>query len=121
MNHNIFDTLDFCEKQAKVLRLLATVYLEWDCQRFQEKALHAVSLANKVGTSATLGFTATFQDVRKNKSHCLFLGVHEHLWAVLEDQDTPEMWSLGWRRQSRLVTAAGTVCCVKLCKDFCKE
>ncbi|KAM9356520.1 testis-expressed protein 11 [Symphorus nematophorus] len=35
------------ETQAKVLRLLATVYLEWDCQRFQEKALNAVSLANK--------------------------------------------------------------------------
>ncbi|XP_056149194.1 testis-expressed protein 11 [Lampris incognitus] len=33
--------------QAKVLRLLATVYLEWDCQQFQEKALNAVSLANK--------------------------------------------------------------------------
>ncbi|XP_030622153.1 testis-expressed protein 11 [Chanos chanos] len=35
------------EIQAKVLRLLATVYLEWDCQRFQDKALNAVSLANK--------------------------------------------------------------------------
>ncbi|KAM4621900.1 testis-expressed protein 11 [Polymixia lowei] len=33
--------------QAKVLRLLATVYLEWDCQQFHEKALNAVSLANK--------------------------------------------------------------------------
>lgn len=32
-----------------MLRLLATVYLEWDCQRFQEKALSAVSLASKVG------------------------------------------------------------------------
>lgn len=39
----------FCSQQAKVLRLLATVYLEWDCQRFQEKALNAVNLANKVG------------------------------------------------------------------------
>ncbi|KAM6923553.1 testis-expressed protein 11 [Xenentodon cancila] len=35
------------EVLAKVLRLLATVYLEWDCQRFQEKALNAVVLANK--------------------------------------------------------------------------
>ncbi|XP_042348716.1 testis-expressed protein 11 [Plectropomus leopardus] len=35
------------EIRARVLRLLATVYLEWDCQRFQEKALNAVSLANK--------------------------------------------------------------------------
>ncbi|XP_046874498.1 testis-expressed protein 11 [Hypomesus transpacificus] len=35
------------EVQAKVLRLLATVYLEWDCQKFHEKALNAVSLANK--------------------------------------------------------------------------
>uniref|UniRef100_A0A3Q2ZZJ6 Protein ZIP4 homolog n=1 Tax=Kryptolebias marmoratus TaxID=37003 RepID=A0A3Q2ZZJ6_KRYMA len=32
---------------AKVLRLLATVYLEWDCQKFQEKTLNAVNLANK--------------------------------------------------------------------------
>eukprot|EP00063_Salmo_salar_P080321 XP_014055156.1 PREDICTED: testis-expressed sequence 11 protein isoform X5 [Salmo salar] len=34
-------------KEAKVLRLLATVYLKWDCQQFQEKALNAVNLANK--------------------------------------------------------------------------
>lgn len=135
MNQNIFDTLYFCEKQAKSLRLLATVYLEWDHQRFQEKALDAVNLANKVGTNATLGFTATFQNMRKNKSYCLFLGVYEHIWGVLEDQDTAEMPGLGRRRQSRLVlvvktlnlfsknditmssirvTAAGLVCCMKL-------
>ncbi|KAL3044688.1 hypothetical protein OYC64_013047 [Pagothenia borchgrevinki] len=41
------------EVQAKVLRLLASVYLEWDCQRFQEKALNAVSLANKEFTSTS--------------------------------------------------------------------
>ncbi|XP_034739537.1 testis-expressed protein 11 isoform X1 [Etheostoma cragini] len=41
------------EVQAKVLRLLATVYLEWDCQRFQEKALNAVALANKECVSAS--------------------------------------------------------------------
>ncbi|KAK2891163.1 hypothetical protein Q8A67_013806 [Cirrhinus molitorella] len=35
------------EMQAKVLRLLAKVYLEWDCQKYLEKALNAVSLANK--------------------------------------------------------------------------
>ncbi|XP_017263704.1 testis-expressed protein 11 [Kryptolebias marmoratus] len=35
------------EVLAKVLRLLATVYLEWDCQKFQEKTLNAVNLANK--------------------------------------------------------------------------
>ncbi|TRY97965.1 hypothetical protein DNTS_000294 [Danionella cerebrum] len=35
------------EMQAKVLRLLATVYLEWDSRVYLEKALHAVSLANK--------------------------------------------------------------------------
>lgn len=103
MNHNIFNTLDFSEKQAKILRLLATVYVEWDCQRFQEKALNAVNLANKVGTSAALGFTAAVENVRKTKSPCLFLGVYEHVWAVLEDQDTPEMWGLGRRHQSRLV------------------
>nr|XP_046261549.1 testis-expressed protein 11 [Scatophagus argus] len=40
------------EVQAKVLRLLATVYLQWDCERFQEKALNAVSLANQVFVSA---------------------------------------------------------------------
>ncbi|XP_056238107.1 testis-expressed protein 11 isoform X4 [Seriola aureovittata] len=34
-------------ESAKVLRLLATVYLEWDCHSFQEKALNAVNLANK--------------------------------------------------------------------------
>uniref|UniRef100_A0A672HDR7 Protein ZIP4 homolog n=1 Tax=Salarias fasciatus TaxID=181472 RepID=A0A672HDR7_SALFA len=32
---------------ANILRLLATVYFEWDCQKFQEKALDAVILANK--------------------------------------------------------------------------
>ncbi|KAM7389917.1 hypothetical protein PAMP_023861 [Pampus punctatissimus] len=41
------------EVQAKVLRLLATVYFEWDCQRFHEKALNAVSLANKECVSAS--------------------------------------------------------------------
>ncbi|XP_029917570.1 testis-expressed protein 11 isoform X2 [Myripristis murdjan] len=41
------------EVQAKVLRLLATVYLKWDCQRFQEKALNAVSLANKECVSSS--------------------------------------------------------------------
>ncbi|XP_026990968.2 testis-expressed protein 11 isoform X1 [Tachysurus fulvidraco] len=35
------------EMQAKVLRLLARVYLELDCQKYQDKALYAVSLANK--------------------------------------------------------------------------
>ncbi|XP_074530921.1 testis-expressed protein 11 [Halichoeres trimaculatus] len=41
------------EVQAKALRLLATVYFEWDCQRFQEKALNAVTLANKECVSAS--------------------------------------------------------------------
>ncbi|XP_055368357.1 testis-expressed protein 11 isoform X2 [Betta splendens] len=35
------------EMKAKVLRFLATVYLESDCQRSHEKALSAVNLANK--------------------------------------------------------------------------
>ncbi|XP_024139848.1 testis-expressed protein 11 [Oryzias melastigma] len=35
------------EAMAKILRLLATCYFEWDCEKFQEKALNAVSLANK--------------------------------------------------------------------------
>ncbi|CAL9707053.1 unnamed protein product [Knipowitschia caucasica] len=38
--------------QAKILRLLATVFLEWDCQKFKDKALNAVSLANKESASA---------------------------------------------------------------------
>ncbi|XP_070693295.1 testis-expressed protein 11 [Pempheris klunzingeri] len=41
------------EVQAKVMRLLATVYFEWDCRRFQEKALNAVSLANMECVSAS--------------------------------------------------------------------
>ncbi|KAL4631581.1 testis-expressed sequence 11 protein [Arapaima gigas] len=32
---------------AKVLRLLATVYMEWDCKEHQDKALNAITLANK--------------------------------------------------------------------------
>lgn len=96
--------LNLCEKQSKVLRLLATVYLEWDCQRFQEKALNAVNLANKVGATVTSRFTTTFQNMRKNKSFCLFLGVYEHFCAVLEDQDSLKMWGLRWRHQGRLVT-----------------
>ncbi|XP_068103721.1 testis-expressed protein 11 isoform X2 [Hyperolius riggenbachi] len=35
------------EMQAKILRLLATVYLEWDCKLYQDKALNAISLANE--------------------------------------------------------------------------
>ncbi|XP_075040592.1 testis-expressed protein 11 [Mixophyes fleayi] len=35
------------EMQAKILRLLATVYLEWDCRQHQDKALSAIRLANE--------------------------------------------------------------------------
>ncbi|XP_030430983.1 testis-expressed protein 11 [Gopherus evgoodei] len=35
------------DMQAKVLRLLATVYLEWDCEQYQDKALRAINLANE--------------------------------------------------------------------------
>ncbi|XP_068267974.1 LOW QUALITY PROTEIN: testis-expressed protein 11 [Nyctibius grandis] len=35
------------EMQAKVLRLLATAYFEWDCNLYLDKALQAISLANK--------------------------------------------------------------------------
>lgn len=41
------------EVQAKILRLLATVYFEWDCQTFHEKALNAITLANKEHVSAS--------------------------------------------------------------------
>ncbi|XP_064374454.1 testis-expressed protein 11 isoform X3 [Dromaius novaehollandiae] len=35
------------EMQAKVLRLLATAYLEWDCNLYLDKALKAINLANE--------------------------------------------------------------------------
>ncbi|XP_043830326.1 testis-expressed protein 11 [Dromiciops gliroides] len=35
------------EMQAKVLRLLANTYLEWDWERYEEKALEIVNLANE--------------------------------------------------------------------------
>ncbi|XP_030904056.2 testis-expressed protein 11 [Melopsittacus undulatus] len=35
------------EMQAKVLRLLATAYFEWDCNLYLDEALKAVSLANQ--------------------------------------------------------------------------
>ncbi|NWY48802.1 TEX11 protein, partial [Sylvia atricapilla] len=35
------------EMQAKVLRLLATTYFEWDCSQYLDKALKAISLANQ--------------------------------------------------------------------------
>ncbi|NWR80701.1 TEX11 protein, partial [Centropus unirufus] len=35
------------EMQAKVLRLLATTYFEWDCNLYLDKALKAINLANQ--------------------------------------------------------------------------
>ncbi|NWX44762.1 TEX11 protein, partial [Steatornis caripensis] len=35
------------EMQAKMLRLLATAYFEWDCNLYLDKALKAISLANQ--------------------------------------------------------------------------
>ncbi|KAG8448184.1 hypothetical protein GDO86_015322 [Hymenochirus boettgeri] len=35
------------EMQAKVLRLLATVYMEWNCRLYQDKAIDAIDMANK--------------------------------------------------------------------------
>ncbi|NXJ79280.1 TEX11 protein, partial [Trogon melanurus] len=35
------------EMQAKVLRLLATTYFEWDCSLYLDKALKAITLANQ--------------------------------------------------------------------------
>uniref|UniRef100_A0ACB8FX94 Uncharacterized protein n=1 Tax=Sphaerodactylus townsendi TaxID=933632 RepID=A0ACB8FX94_9SAUR len=35
------------EMQAKVLRLLATVYLEWDYKEYQDKAIRAITMANE--------------------------------------------------------------------------
>ena len=34
--------------QAKVLRLLATAYFEWNCTLYLDKALKAINLANQV-------------------------------------------------------------------------
>lgn len=89
--------------QAKTLRLLATVYLEWDCQRFQEKAFNAVSLANKVG-HLILSLTQS----RESGILCQakvsdFAGMYKHIWAVLEDPNSSEMWGTGRTDQSRLV------------------
>ncbi|XP_040427970.1 testis-expressed protein 11 isoform X3 [Cygnus olor] len=35
------------EMRAKVLRLLATAYFEWDCKQYLDKALKSISLANE--------------------------------------------------------------------------
>ncbi|KAM3912043.1 testis-expressed protein 11 [Leptodactylus fuscus] len=35
------------EMQAKILRLLATVYMKWDCKMYIDKALNTVQLANE--------------------------------------------------------------------------
>lgn len=48
----------YLSEQAKVLRLLATVYLEWDCHKFQEEMLNSVNLANKVGWRKDFHFDA---------------------------------------------------------------
>ncbi|XP_051791348.1 testis-expressed protein 11 [Erpetoichthys calabaricus] len=36
-----------CDVKAKVLRMLATVYLEWDVEKYQDKAISAITLANE--------------------------------------------------------------------------
>lgn len=88
-----------------MLRLLATVYLEWDCQKFQEKALNAVNLANKVGYKKSFPCcnlhihheACTYKkslDAVYLIALCNFTGMYECLWAVLKDQNTPEMWGL---------------------------
>lgn len=92
------------------MRLLATVYLEWDCDRFQEKALNAVSLANKVRYMKSFShcdlhmhFGACINQKKKQKNRidamqlmalCNLAGMCECLWAVLKDQNTPEMQGL---------------------------
>uniref|UniRef100_A0A8C5UMS5 Protein ZIP4 homolog n=1 Tax=Malurus cyaneus samueli TaxID=2593467 RepID=A0A8C5UMS5_9PASS len=43
--------------QAKVLRLLATTYFEWDCSLYLDKALKAISLANQVVMFSLAEFT----------------------------------------------------------------
>lgn len=43
------------------------------------------------------------RNLLQSNPSCLFPGVYEHIWAVLKDQDTPEMWGLGRPHQSRLV------------------
>ncbi|KAJ3588406.1 hypothetical protein NHX12_011999 [Muraenolepis orangiensis] len=68
------------EVQARVLRLLATVYLEWDCQQFQEKALNTVSLANKECMSASGLYLKIRILLRSEASdEAVTAGVNEHL------------------------------------------
>lgn len=66
------------------------MYLEWDCPRFQEKALNAVTLANKVGCvvlfSSELKQGACIQQQHPNST-----GMHKHVWAVLEDKNPCEI------------------------------
>ncbi|XP_075902690.1 testis-expressed protein 11 [Nelusetta ayraudi] len=72
------------EVQAKSLRLLATVYLEWDCQRFQEKALNAVTLANKECTS-TFGLFLKIRILLRCEApdDQIRAGLHEMLEATI--------------------------------------
>uniref|UniRef100_A0A3Q3D538 Protein ZIP4 homolog n=1 Tax=Hippocampus comes TaxID=109280 RepID=A0A3Q3D538_HIPCM len=72
---------------AKVLRLLATAYLEWDALRFHGEALIAVDMANKVRHENQ---KITCEKQQHVSSVPLLSEMCEHLWALLKDHDTLE-------------------------------
>uniref|UniRef100_A0A663MIH8 Protein ZIP4 homolog n=1 Tax=Athene cunicularia TaxID=194338 RepID=A0A663MIH8_ATHCN len=57
--------------QAKVLRLLATAYFEWDCNRYLDKALKAISLANQVVMCYCICAVAEFLHHEMSLDFCL--------------------------------------------------
>uniref|UniRef100_A0A8C0EBE0 Protein ZIP4 homolog n=1 Tax=Bubo bubo TaxID=30461 RepID=A0A8C0EBE0_BUBBB len=57
--------------QAKVLRLLATAYFEWDCNLYLDKALKAISLANQVAMCYCICAVAEFLHHEMSLDFCL--------------------------------------------------
>uniref|UniRef100_A0A8D0FFM1 Protein ZIP4 homolog n=1 Tax=Strix occidentalis caurina TaxID=311401 RepID=A0A8D0FFM1_STROC len=62
---------DMCEGEAKVLRLLATAYFEWDCNLYLDKALKAISLANQVVMCYCICAVAEFLHHEMSLDFCL--------------------------------------------------
>lgn len=71
----------FFHFQAKVLRLLATTYFEWDCSLYLDKALKAISLANQVV------IFAPFRDSSRWNSSIYWYDNMDHIhhWCVILD------------------------------------
>lgn len=73
--------LFFCF-QAKVLRLLATTYFEWDCSQYLDNALKAINLANQVV------IFALFIDCKGWNSSIYWhdnVGHINHCWVILDN------------------------------------